>query len=142
MSQRARAEKRVTFEGDRTQLAKALQRSEPGKRAQHYRKGRKRNLSRARRRVDRALEEETVRPPIGWQDGYCTRHGRYRCGPCEREEAAQLDYGVFVWNAEGAVPEGGGDRDLRVARSGEARGGVSAAGGEPGDPDDAEGEGG
>jgi hypothetical protein len=55
MSQRSRAEKSVAFEGDRTQLAKGLQRSEPGRRAQHYRKGRKRNLSRARRHLDRAV---------------------------------------------------------------------------------------
>lgn len=52
MTQKDRARKAEAREGGYTQVAKALERSEPGKRAQHYRKGRKRNLSRARRRVD------------------------------------------------------------------------------------------
>lgn len=50
-----KAEKHVATEGDYTKLAKDLERSEPGKRAQHYQKGRKKNLSRARRRVDKEL---------------------------------------------------------------------------------------
>lgn len=58
MSQRDRTIARAVIEGDYTKLAKALQRSEPGRRVQHYRKGRKRNLSRARRRVDRAVVRE------------------------------------------------------------------------------------
>lgn len=57
VTQQDRAEKRVAREGDYTKLAKDLERSEPGKRAQHYQKGRKKNLSRARRRVDRELEK-------------------------------------------------------------------------------------
>ncbi len=55
--QLSKTEKRLMAEGEGTGKAKAIQRQEPGKRAQHYRKGRKRNLSRARRRVDKVLEE-------------------------------------------------------------------------------------
>lgn len=52
-----KAKKRVAREGEYTKLAKDLERSEPGKRAQHYQKGRKKNLSRARRRLDKASVE-------------------------------------------------------------------------------------
>ena len=54
-SQLSRAQQSVAKEGGYTQLAKALGRgpnAEDTKRTQHYRKGRKKNLSRARRRLD------------------------------------------------------------------------------------------
>lgn len=59
MSQEDKAKKAVKREGWFTQFAAALSREEPCKRTQHYRKGRKTNLSRARRRQDKfTIESE------------------------------------------------------------------------------------
>jgi hypothetical protein len=60
-TQHDKAQKAVAREGEFTQFAKALghgRNAEKTKRTQHYRKGRKKNLSRARRRLDRATVAE------------------------------------------------------------------------------------
>lgn len=57
MSQQDRAEKRVAVEGEFTGFAAALSRTEPCRRTRNYRRGRKKNLSRARRRLDKRVVE-------------------------------------------------------------------------------------
>jgi len=58
VSQRDRAEKRVAVEGMYADFAAALSRTEPCRRTRNYRRGRKKNLSRARRRLDREVTQD------------------------------------------------------------------------------------